>query len=778
MPPPPTLPPLPPTGTPRGELLGDFRGPTERSNWVVPGQLLCGDRSGLDSAAGLKAILQAGITTIVCLQARSETKAAVDYRPRALAIRENTAFVEQPIPDQDVADDSLIGQLVDQLLERLGSGERLYVHCKGGHGRTGTICAILLGRLYSLSAKEAVARTQLYHDARRQPVFCADGYRESPDGSSCVILFPSQREQVFRLLPSTEVLAKPGLDRALSTKYGHGASKYSEEAMESWQTTARAAAKALNDGRRQGAGGSSSSTSGAATSASESLSTAVGLFQEAVRQRPDFLRCYVGLAQALRQLGRLREAAEALQQGLALGPSDAGLLKELWLVEQAAAGASGDEHLSEQAVGEQAAAEEPSKAAAPPLEWKPRVLQPALVMLVGLPGSGKSTFARQLVTAGSAAGWTRVCQDELSGRDAFESEVGRVAKDHHKRLVLDRTNVKKSDRKAFLNLAFNPKNAVCVFFDHSAEHCTERVAKRTDHPTIRYGGGQGAVRSMGKDLEPPDKAEGFEEVITLRTFGEADHLLRCWGAQPPEARPMGFFKFPTTPHVLDLTHGRALQESDRLLSPAEAEQFFNGRNVLIVEEKVDGANLGISLTESWEPRFQNRAKEVTSKYATQWKGLDAWWEEHSWEISQLLEPEVEILFGEWTWQRHSVRYTRLPAYFIAFDIYNKREGRFVSARERDRRLEAIGGGIPVVPRLAERAFGSRAELEALLAKQSAFGEELLEGIYLRMDEREDDGGGLWLRQRGKIVRADFIQGIEEGGHFINKEVVRNKLAPM
>jgi len=29
-----------------------------------------------------------------------------------------------------------------------------------------------------------------------------------------------------------------------------------------------------------------------------------------------------------------------------------------------------------------------------------------------------------------------------------------------------------------------------------------------------------------------------------------------------------------------------------------------------------------------------------------------------------------------------------------------------------------------------------------------------------------------LLQRGKIVRADFIQGIEEGGHFINKEVVR------
>jgi len=137
---------------------------------------------------------------------------------------------------------------------------------------------------------------------------------------------------------------------------------------------------------------------------------------------------------------------------------------------------------------------------------------------------------------------------------------------------------------------------------------------------------------------------------------------------------------------------------------------------------------------------------------------------------------VEILFGEWTWQRHSVQYTCLPAYFIAFDIYNKREGRFASASERDRRLAAVGGGIPVAPCLTKCAFNSCAELEALLSLQSGYGEEVLEGIYLRMDEPEEDGGGRWLRQRGKIVRADFIQWIEEGGHFINKEVVRNKLA--
>ena len=35
----------------------------------------------------------------------------------------------------------------------------------------------------------------------------------------------------------------------------------------------------------------------------------------------------------------------------------------------------------------------------------------------------------------------------------------------------------------------------------------------------------------------------------------------------------------------------------------------------------------------------------------------------------------QVLFGEWCLARHSVPYTRLPGYFIAFDIYSKRSGK-------------------------------------------------------------------------------------------------------
>ena len=59
----PPLPPLPVAGArssgARGEILAGealertFRGPTDRSNWVVPGRVLCGDQAvSLDDPAG------------------------------------------------------------------------------------------------------------------------------------------------------------------------------------------------------------------------------------------------------------------------------------------------------------------------------------------------------------------------------------------------------------------------------------------------------------------------------------------------------------------------------------------------------------------------------------------------------------------------------------------------------------------------------------------------------------------------------------------------------
>jgi hypothetical protein len=48
-------------------------------------------------------------------------------------------------------------------------GEKLYVHCWGGHGRTGTLLAVMLSWLYSLPYAAALKHVQAYHDSRIFP---------------------------------------------------------------------------------------------------------------------------------------------------------------------------------------------------------------------------------------------------------------------------------------------------------------------------------------------------------------------------------------------------------------------------------------------------------------------------------------------------------------------------------------------------------------------------------------------------------------------------------
>lgn len=97
-------------------------------------------------------------------------------------------FLHLPIIDGNVTTDSAMNRLVDDCCERVLKGEKLYIHCWGGHGRTGTLVAVMLGRLYNLPYTTALRYTQAFHDSRVYP----QGVR-SPQT-------PVQRAQVRRLL--------------------------------------------------------------------------------------------------------------------------------------------------------------------------------------------------------------------------------------------------------------------------------------------------------------------------------------------------------------------------------------------------------------------------------------------------------------------------------------------------------------------------------------------------------------------------------------------------
>ena len=63
-----------------------------------------------------------------------------------------------------------------------------------------------------------------------------------------------------------------------------------------------------------------------------------------------------------------------------------------------------------------------------------------------------------------------------------------------------------------------------------------------------------------------------------------------------------FFRFPHTPHLAWL--GAGSPRDDKVLSAAQAQALLAGE--VVVEEKLDGANLGFSLATDGELRAQNR----------------------------------------------------------------------------------------------------------------------------------------------------------------------------
>jgi len=190
-------------------------------------------------------------------------------------------------------------------------------------------------------------------------------------------------------------------------------------------------------------------------------------------------------------------------------------------------------------------------------------------------------------------------------------------------------------------------------------------------------------RGRGDD---DDDDDGEEEKVGKQSAGEVPVI-----------------KFPRTRHLMDL--GSASRD-DLLMDKRDVDAFLAAGD-LVVEEKIDGANLGISLDRTTGAlRVQNRAHFVNSASATQFRGLDAWAQANPAVYDVLCPADGDghelVLFGEWMAVKHSIHYTRLPGYFVAFDIFDVYARRFFSVAERNRRL--TDSNIPVVPLIARGSF--------------------------------------------------------------------------
>jgi ATP-dependent RNA circularization protein (DNA/RNA ligase family) len=219
------------------------------------------------------------------------------------------------------------------------------------------------------------------------------------------------------------------------------------------------------------------------------------------------------------------------------------------------------------------------------------------------------------------------------------------------------------------------------------------------------------------------------------------------------------YKYPSTPHLVVLP-GVSVR-IDKVLSDREREHFLSHH--LIIEEKIDGANLCIYFDKTGNIQLLNRSLHLVEPFSGQWRKLKEWLNQKVNILFDILGEE-RVLFGEWCYARHSIFYDCLPDWFIAFDIFDKSAERFWSVSKRNELLKQTC--ISHVPELGS-GFFTLISLKKLLSK-SRFSKEPAEGLYLRYDEND------WLVDQAKLVRSSFIQSIKK--HWSRSKIEHNKLA--
>ncbi|HEY6418271.1 MAG TPA: ATP-binding protein [Candidatus Binataceae bacterium] len=139
-------------------------------------------------------------------------------------------------------------------------------------------------------------------------------------------------------------------------------------------------------------------------------------------------------------------------------------------------------------------------------------------MLVGLPGSGKSTYVERLGAPSLASDEIRrLLIDDPANQDIHRRVFGVLRELLRHRLELrrpityiDATNLTAYERRPYIALAeAHDCEVEAVFFDVPIEECQRRNRARSRNVP------DGAIAEMAKRLTPPSTEEGFSRVIVV-----------------------------------------------------------------------------------------------------------------------------------------------------------------------------------------------------------------------------------------------------------------------
>ncbi|XVE76587.1 hypothetical protein DITRI_Ditri12bG0185100 [Diplodiscus trichospermus] len=167
-------------------------------------------------------------------------------------------------------------------------------------------------------------------------------------------------------------------------------------------------------------------------------------------------------------------------------------------------------------------------------------------ILVGAPGSGKSTFCENVIRASSRP-WVRICQDTINdGKAGTKPQCLKSAATslkEGKSVFIDRCNLHKEQRMDFVKLGGPQVEVHAVVLDLPAKLCISRVTTRTAHEGNLQGGKAAAVvNRMLQNKELPTLSEGFSRITFCLNETDVEAAVNTYsGIRPLDTLPHGSF---------------------------------------------------------------------------------------------------------------------------------------------------------------------------------------------------------------------------------------------